>query len=111
MPRLASLLRGSGVMSVDGKSSTNPAAHARLAGTAPVRRAEHAEDSFTRVIEQQAAKIPSHLFLSAALLAMGIAAAFELQGNQRASRFVGAWPAPLLLMGVYNKLVKTLGTL
>jgi len=98
-------------MSATWRSSTNPAAHARLAETAPLRRAEHAEDSFTRVIEQQAAKIPSHLFLSAALLAMGMAAAFELRGNQRASRFVSAWPAPLLLMGVYNKLVKSIGTL
>jgi hypothetical protein len=98
-------------MSSDLQSTTNPAAHARLAAAAPLRRPEHAEDSFTRVIEQQAAKVPSHLFLSAALLAMGITAAFELQGNQRASRFVSAWPAPLLLMGVYNKLVKSIGTL
>lgn len=97
-------------MSADPRSTTNPAAHARLAGTAPLRRAEHAEDSFTRVIEQQAAKIPSHLFLSASLFTMGVSAALELMGNRRASRFIGAWPAPLLLMGVYNKLVKSLGT-
>lgn len=97
-------------MSSDSRSSTNPEAHARLAQAAPLRRAEHAEDSFTRVIEQQAAKIPSQLFLTAALGAMAASAAFELLGNQRASRFVGAWPAPLLLMGVYNKLVKSLGT-
>jgi len=98
-------------MSANQNATMNPAAHARLASVAPVRRAEHAEDSFTRVIEQQAAKVPSHVFLCAALLAMGLSAALELQGNQRASRFVSAWPAPLLLMGVYNKLVKSLGTL
>lgn len=91
-------------------SHVNPAAHADLAASAPLRRAEHAEDSFTRVIEQETAKIPSHLFLTAAVLAMGLSAALELYGNERASRFVGAWPAPLLLMGVYNKLVKSLGT-
>ena len=89
--------------------SSNPAAHAHL-GAAPLRRAEHAEDSFTRVIEQQTAKIPSHLFLTTALFAMGASAAMELLGKRRASRFIGAWPAPLLLMGVYNKLVKSLGT-
>ena len=97
-------------MSADPTLSSNPAAHARLAGTAPLRRAEHAEDSFTRVIEQQAAKIPSHLFLSASLLTMGLSAALELTGNRRAGRFIASWPAPLLLMGVYNKLVKSLGT-
>lgn len=90
-------------------TTVNPAAHAPL-GATPLRRAEHAEDSFTRVIEQQTAKIPSHLFLSASLLAMGLSAALEVSGNERAARFVGAWPAPLLLMGVYNKLVKSFGT-
>jgi len=91
-------------------SDANPAEHAPLASTAPVRRTEHNEDSFTRVIEQQTAKVPSHFFLSASLLSMAVSAAFEIKGNQRASRFVGSWTAPLLLMGVYNKLVKTLGT-
>jgi hypothetical protein len=99
-----------GTMASDPSSDTNPAAHASLAATAPVRRAEHNEDSFTRVIEQQAAKVPSQVFLCASLLSMAASAAFELKGNQRASRFIGSWTAPLLLMGVYNKLVKTLGT-
>jgi hypothetical protein len=88
----------------------NPAAHASLATTAPVRRPEHQEDSFTRVIEQQAAKVPSQVFLCASLISMAVSAVCELRGDQRTSRFVGSWAAPLLLMGVYNKLVKTLGT-
>jgi hypothetical protein len=33
----------------------------------------------------------------------------ELAGRRRASRFIGMWPGPLLVMGVYNKLVKLLG--
>jgi hypothetical protein len=76
---------------------------------APVARVEHQEDLLTRMIEQQAAKIPSHLFLLAACLAMGGSVAAELRGQQRASRFVGMWVAPLLTMGVYNKMVKMLG--
>ena len=96
--------------SADAKADTNPAEHASLAENAPLRRAEHREDSFTRVIEQQAAKVPSHVFLSASLLAMAASAVFEARGQRRASRFVGQWPAPLLLMGVYNKLVKSFGT-
>jgi hypothetical protein len=41
---------------------------------------------------------------------MGASLALELTGQRRASRFIGQWPAPLLIMGIYNKLVKTLGT-
>ena len=75
----------------------------------PVVRAEHAEGTFTRVIEQQTAKIPSHVFLVASLGAMGLSLAFELTGRREASRFVGMWAPTLLTMGVYNKLVKLLG--
>jgi hypothetical protein len=76
---------------------------------APVLRAEHAEGSLTRLIEQQTAKLPSDVFLVAALLSMGAGLLLELTGRQRASRFIGQWPGPLLVMGVYNKLVKVLG--
>jgi hypothetical protein len=89
----------------------NPAAEASLS-TAPalVVRPEHAEGDFARLIEQQTAKIPSHWFLLGALGSMGLSLALELAGRQRESRFIGQWPAPLLIMGIYNKLVKTLGT-
>ena len=89
----------------------NPAAEASLRGApAPVLRPEHAEGDFARVIEQQTAKIPSHWFLLAALGSMSASLVLELAGRRRESRFVGQWPAPLLIMGLYNKLVKTLGT-
>jgi hypothetical protein len=76
---------------------------------APVLRAEHAEGSLTRLIEHQAAKIPSDFFLVLALGAMCVSLALELGRKKRASRFIGMWPGPLLVMGVYNKLVKVLG--
>ncbi len=88
----------------------NPAEHSPLSTSAPLRRAEHREGSLTRVIEQQTAKIPSHFFLTASLAAMALSGALEFRDNARASRFVGSWVAPLLMMGVYNKLVKTFGT-
>ncbi|MCY1017847.1 hypothetical protein [Pyxidicoccus sp. MSG2] len=75
----------------------------------PVVRAEHAEGSFTRLIEQQTAKVPSHVFLFASLCSMAVSLGLELGGRDRPARFVGQWAAPLLVMGVYNKLVKTLG--
>ena len=55
------------------------------------------------------AKIPSDTFLLGAMIAMGVSIAAELNGQPRMSRFVGMWAGPLLTMGVYIKLVKTMG--
>jgi hypothetical protein len=89
----------------------NPAAEASMtASPAPVLRREHLEGDLARLIEQQSAKIPSDWFLLAAIGSMGVSLALELAGRQRESRFVGQWPAPLLIMGMYNKMVKTFGT-
>ena len=74
-----------------------------------VVREEHAESARTRLIEQQAAKLPSDVFLFSALGAMGASVVLELTGRSRLSRFVGMWPPALLTMGIYNKLVKLLG--
>jgi hypothetical protein len=89
----------------------NPAAEASLQDPPPpIIRPEHAEGNLARLIEQQTAKVPSHWFLFAALGAMSLSLTLELAGRRRESRFVGQWPAPLLVMGVYNKMVKLLGT-
>jgi hypothetical protein len=92
-------------------TDVNPAAEAsrRVYRQAPVKRDEHAEGSFTRLIEQQTAKIPSDFFLFGALASMAASLVFELLDNQRVSRFLGMWAPTLLVMGVYNKLVKSLG--
>jgi hypothetical protein len=89
----------------------NPAAEASLHPVPPpVVRPEHAEGELARLIEQQTAKIPSHWFLAGAFVAMGVSAMYEASGRSRASRFVGQWVGPLMIAGLYNKLVKTLGT-
>ena len=89
----------------------NPAAGESLAApSVPVVRPEHAEGELARLIEQQTAKVPSHWFLFAAIGSMCASLALEMSGRTRASRFVGMWPTPLLVAGMYNKLVKTLGT-
>ena len=93
------------------EEDVNPAAarseHARPA--APVVRDEHDEARFTRLIEQQTARIPSHWFLLAALASMSASLGLEIAGHTRWSRFVGMWAPTLLITGVYNKLVKALG--
>jgi hypothetical protein len=83
------------------RDTYRPAARAHLS---------HAEGVITQTIEQHTARIPSSVFLVAALSAMTVSAVLELAGRTRMSRFVGMWPPSLLLMGVYNKLVKSLGT-
>jgi hypothetical protein len=91
-------------------SDVNPAADESMKeDPAPVVRVEHAEGNIARLIEQQTAKVPSHWFLFAALGSMTLSLTLELAGRRRPSRFIGQWPTPLLVMGVYNKLVKLLG--
>ena len=78
----------------------------RAVEPAPVRRNDHVESSLTRLLEQQAAKVPSDVFLFGGLGAMVASFGLELAGRPRASRFVGMWAPTLLIMGVYNKIVK-----
>lgn len=89
----------------------NPAADASVTElSAPVLRPEHAEGEIARLIEQQTAKVPSHYFLFGALGAMFLSFGLEMSDRTRASRFVGMWPGPLMMAGIYNKIIKTLGT-
>ena len=92
--------------------NVNPASDKSLGEyiPSPVKRDELSEDVLTRVIEQQSAKMPSHVFLFTALGAMAASLALELAGKTRASRFIGMWPPALLTMGIYNKFVKLLGS-
>lgn len=70
----------------------------------------HSEGCLARVIEQQTAKLPSDLWLWASLASMGASLYFQYQGRRNEALFVGQWAAPLLLLGVYNKLVKIAGS-
>ena len=70
---------------------------------------EKKEGPVARAIEEQTAKIPSDVFLWAAIGAMGVSLALKIMGRNHNSLFVGQWPAPFLLMGIYNKIVKVEG--
>lgn len=74
------------------------------------KKQAHSEGAVAKTIEQQTAKLPSDTFLWAALGSMGVSAALHFAGSKEQSRFVGQWVAPLLLFGVYNKIVKTQGS-
>jgi hypothetical protein len=53
--------------------------------------------------------MPSDFFLFAALGSMGLSLYLHLLGRHDASRFVGMWAPAILVMGVYNKIVKLYG--
>jgi hypothetical protein len=70
---------------------------------------DHKEGPVARTIEHQTAKLPSDLFLWAALASMAVSFVLQVMGNKERSLFVGQWAAPFLLLGTYNKLVKLEG--
>jgi hypothetical protein len=76
----------------------------------PEEAEKHTEGVVARTIEEQTAKIPSDIFLWGALGAVGVSLYLELTGNIEKSHFVGFWVSPLLLLGIYNKLVKVAGS-
>ena len=70
---------------------------------------EHKEGKVARAIEEQTAKLPSDTFLWAAIGAMACSLTLKLMKNDDTALFVGQWPAPFLLLGIYNKMVKQEG--
>jgi hypothetical protein len=72
--------------------------------------AQHVEGRVARSIEQQTAQLPSDTFLWLAVGAMGTSAVLQMAGNKHLSLFFGQWVPAFLLFGVYNKLVKQLGS-
>ena len=73
-------------------------------------RTEHREGPVARSIEQQTAKLPSDLFLWAALGSIATSLFFQLTGDDRKASFVGHWAPTFLTLGIYNKLVKLHGS-
>ena len=67
------------------------------------------EYSFTKSIEEQTSKLPSSALLAAGMLSVAASAALKISGRGKDALFVGQWAAPLLLLGIYNKIVKTQG--
>lgn len=67
------------------------------------------EGVVAKTIEEQTAKLPSDLFLWSALGAMTVSAGLKIAGCKNSALFVGQWAAPMLLFGIYNKLVKLEG--
>ncbi|MEN3339946.1 MAG: hypothetical protein V7647_3622 [Acidobacteriota bacterium] len=78
--------------------------------TSFAERQEHSEGKVAKAIEDQTAKLPSDTFLWAAVGSMATSMTLQLMGNKHASLFVGQWAPTFLIFGLYNKLVKQLGS-
>jgi len=83
------------------------------------KAAAHKEGPVARAIEDQTAKLPSDLFLwlaGASIVgsaALRVVESFKPLGKNTKgtlSNFVGMWAPTILLLGLYNKLVKVAGS-
>lgn len=64
------------------------------------------EGKATAAIEKKTAKVPSLFYLCIGLSTLAVSAVLMGRGKRSASLLVGQWAAPLLIMGLYNKIVK-----
>jgi len=83
--------------------------HMITTGTAH-RRTDHREGMLAKTIEEQTAKLPSDTFLWAATGSIAASLALKIMGRDKDALFVGQWAPTFLIFGLYNKLVKQLGS-
>ncbi len=69
----------------------------------------HEEGPIAKAIEEQTAKLPSDLFLWGAAAAILGSLTLRFLDRKQDSQFVGQWAPTLLILGLYNKMVKALG--
>ncbi len=70
------------------------------------------EGPVAKAIESRTAQLPSDIFLWASLASMVVSLGLQLSGRKRTqhvSNFIGQWAPTLLVLGLYNKIVKVAG--
>jgi hypothetical protein len=75
-----------------------------------VRPGEMQEDQVTALLERYCSKLPTGLFLGAAMASVIGSMVLKLQGRHLDALFVGQWVAPFLILALYNKAVKQHGS-
>ncbi len=84
------------------------------AGTAPARESgeaqKHAEGPVARQIEHYTAQMPSDWFLWAAGASVLGSLTLHALGRKEDAQFMGHWAPTLLILGLYNKVVKVAGS-
>jgi hypothetical protein len=67
------------------------------------------EDTVTKAIERYTAQVPSSMYLAVAVAAIGLSLAAQLGGRGKWGNFIAQWVPTWLILGLYNKVVKTEG--
>jgi hypothetical protein len=75
-----------------------------------VSAGQHGEGEMTKTIEEYTSQVPSGTYLSLAIGAIGLSALLHMAGRKADAQFVGHWVPTILLLGLYNKLVKLEGS-
>ena len=70
---------------------------------------QHKEGPVAAAIEKYTSKLPSDVFLWAALGSMAISATLKIMKKDEEALFVGQWAPSFLLLGNYNKMIKLAG--
>jgi hypothetical protein len=74
--------------------------------------AQTMEGPVAKAIESKTAQLPSDIFLWASVASMVVSLGLQLSGRKRSqhvSNFIGQWAPTLLVLGLYNKIVKVAG--
>lgn len=71
---------------------------------------EAEEDQVTAAIEKVTSKVPSSVYLAAAIGSIAISIGCKIAKKDHEALYVGQWVAPFLILGLYNKLVKIHGS-
>ncbi len=67
------------------------------------------EGPIAKKIEERTERVPSDAFLWTALGVAGTSLALRIAGQKHAAIWVGQWAPAILILGMYNKLVKIAG--
>jgi hypothetical protein len=71
---------------------------------------QHKEGEITKAIEYYTSQVPSGTYLSLAIGSIGASLALRLMGQKQAANFVGQWVPTILILGLYNTVVKVEGS-
>lgn len=73
------------------------------------RDQDHSEGRVAWMIENQTARLPSDIFLWAAGGCIAVSLMLKMRCRDTDALFVGQWAPTFLILGLYNKIVKTHG--
>jgi hypothetical protein len=71
---------------------------------------EHREGEITKAIEHYTSQVSSGTYLSLAAGSIGLSLALRALNMKDAANFVGHWAPTILILGLYNKIVKLEGS-